>query len=579
MATRYGYGPGIELPKEREPESWGDYALRNVLKTPTVAAEGLLGAPGAIERTLYNFIAGSPEAYEKNEEVSGKPATDLFKKLGTPNAIAEFGGAPPTPQSINKRLQEAGLPEYLTEHRPEDFLPMLLQGSLVPGALAGAFRTAGQFGKFAGLTGLSSAGAIGAQKGAEYLGAPEEVQEAAALGGGLFAPLAAKAITSPISSRYKKLEFAKKKNQWESQKIDRLAALEEEHQSTLNDIKERETRNLQEVKDTIAARKAEDVALAAEQETQYGKAKKHEGGKIGAEPILREISEIRERLAHGVPAEDVAVIEKLLNDIENKITLNRKTGEYVIPLKSAKLFKENMNQMVYKKGAPTFVETAYEAGLEPFREQIATAKSKHEIPYRKGETATAKRGELRAGEKDFVKEQRDNRRLIKQEARKERTAAENEYKNKKNAEKKLTYEEHLEKQASMQKVEDKIINTVAPYAKRGLAHTTLGAIGYGLYGAKGQAMGHALAEIGIFTRNEITELSRLFRENPEFYKDAKQIAQMATKKHGPAFAQRVLLFDDKIRKAIDKQESEPEGTRYGYGPQTTNQVPEPTPNI
>ncbi len=183
------------LTSSQEPEGWGSYIGRNIAKVPTLAYE--MGRTGL---GLGNLLDMALPEQQQATPISQDPNQALYDYLANyrSGATAGLRAALPSTQQAHKEIS-AVLPEYMTQHRPEDWPAEFALTELPLIAATGGFKSIPAFGRSAlqslGILGGSQLGEnIGGTVG-EKIGFPNLGRVGGAVAGGHLGGMAARAIT------------------------------------------------------------------------------------------------------------------------------------------------------------------------------------------------------------------------------------------------------------------------------------------------------------------------------------------------------------------------------------------------
>lgn len=516
------------------PESWGEYATRNVAKIPALAYQTARSGLGVGD--IINILA-------KRSPIS-IPGAETLRR-----------GLLPTMQEANQEISQV-LPKYYTESRPEDFwpefalttIPLMGKNALtsLPGLAKGGLQALTILG--GAEAGKAIGGSIGEQFGDEELG-----QLVGGLGGGIGAhKLAGKVVHRPSSLTEK--VGAKEKNLFEQGKLARLAQAEQEYGPKIAQLEKDRIKatlavpkqksafdsvkkdSINDLRSDITNYKHSIDTLDKSRNANYKKAAELEKSKIGpTKDLMEKLKQVSDNMEHGVDMAD----QKLLNDNLGQLRHKAQKGE--LPLSIAKQFQKNFNDQIYNYNmSRNFKKYMGEVtqSLNEFIEQ--TGGPEHSKYWKQAEQETRQLKQLQRGQKDFIKEKNEViRDILKEKFSPEKETVlkndikeattllkgtQKEFSEIKNAIGKETFEDLIKSQQKSNKITDFITEQIGSTpadkaSKYGLAGlVSIG--GYILGGGKaGSLIAGALVQGGKTLLDEMRTAREVMKNHPEIYKE------------------------------------------------------------
>ncbi len=540
-------------------EGPSDYIIRNIAKTPVLAyelARSGLGVGNIVEPLLRE--GGAPKWAQK-------AARYIL----------------PTTQQANEEAQHVA-PKFLTEHRPEDYwaelglteLPFLGK-AVAKGAVKGAVGLAKYGAKALTRTAGSKIGSSVGKAVGKKVGFPETGAGLGALGGGVLTGLALNK-TLPSQALPQKVE-QKQKNQFETNKSERLAEATQAAERELHlkkgeltkSIKElpKEKAQFQKLKDTAVKKVREDIkhyddAIKKSGEgraADYDQSAKITGAAQGkSDNINTTINEVYSDLPKGIDAADKSAIQYNLD------ALKAKTANGTLSVADAKEFQKNFNDQIYNYKASTPFKRQMNRvtkSLSDFIEQNSPEEAN--AAWKRGEQATREMKLLQRERKEFLKLKNQQIKDINNEKfspEKEVHHKETQRANKESlnqAEKyhsdtiksigKEKYEDFIKSttdQSKAAKILEKIGNVASDWGLAGVA----GAIGKAVFGYKAGAVIGAGIKGYKITKNQYDIASQVMKEHPEIFKEYQQLIVDSAKLSTPEALRRVNDLGKKIEK-------------------------------
>ena len=283
---------------DEEEESWPSYIGRNIAKVPTLAYE--MGRSGLGLGNLLDMVLPGQQG---TTPISQDPNQALYDYLANYKSGATTGlrTALPSTQQANKEIS-AILPEYMTQHKQEDWPAEYALTELPLIALTGGFKSLPAFGRSAlqslGILGGSQLGEeVGGTIG-EQIGFPNLGRIGGAVAGGHLGGMAARAITPGKTNIVPTKAIAPEK--------------------IIEDLREQQRPN-------------------------YEAAVILEGNKSGnASKFINILNDVNEDIGLGMSKSDQSYVRELIKDLDNAVS----SGE--MTLAQAKTAKRNINDQLYE---------------------------------------------------------------------------------------------------------------------------------------------------------------------------------------------------------------------------------------
>ena len=282
---------------ESHEENWPEYIGRNIAKTPALAYE--LGRSGlGLGNLLEMALPAQPTPVSESDP--NKAIYDYLANYQS-GATAGLKSFLPSMEQANKEISQI-LPEYMTQHRPEDWPAEFALTELPLIAATGGLKSFPAFGRSAlqslGILGGSQLGATAGEALGEQVGMPNLGRVGGALGGGYLGGLGARAAIPTKSS-------------------------------------------LLPTKVMAPERIIEDLRI--QQKPNYDAAVALEGNKTGnAAKFINTLNNVYEDIGLGMAKSDQTYLRDMIKDIDNAISVGKMT------LAQAKTAKRNINDQLYE---------------------------------------------------------------------------------------------------------------------------------------------------------------------------------------------------------------------------------------
>jgi hypothetical protein len=512
-------------------ENWGQFLVRNVAKTPVLAYE--LARSGLGIGNLAELTA---------------------RKLGAPEQVKTgLRYLLPTTEQAGQEAQTI-LPEYLTEHKPEDYWAEFTLTELPLIAATGGLSSLPNFLKSvavsgAALLGGKAGGAAGAEIG-KQIGDEEVGQTIGSLTGGFGGVLGAKKLARPSQTLIPKIK--------EQERSVLQNALSTSSNQLLNEqeaFKKFKQGKINTVKNDIKTYNDRIKELDKLRKPLYEEATLLQGNLKGnTADLLDQLKESKKDVKKGVLGKDQALINSNIRKLEKFAKL--KKG---MKLADAKIFQKNFNDQIYNRDASLSFKRNMAPIVNKLNEFIEnTGGAEHSSAWTQAEEATREIKSLERGKKDFLKSSQESIRDInKQEfsplreetLKREHTAAKNALKDFD----KKTYNDLVSDLTTQNKLGN-FINTIESNSpgKYGLAGLGI-TLGYLTGGKLGGALGATIGKLASTINKEIQVTAAVMQSHPELLKEFTDAVQAAIKENTPKVLKNLASVNSKIKKLAQEE--------------------------
>jgi hypothetical protein len=436
---------------EQAPESWGEWGVRNIAKTPAKWYEMVRSGLGA--GNIINTLAENIPAEIRNTPIP-MPGSIGMQPGGGLGGLRRL--LLPTTEEAGQELAAAHVPAYLRESRPGDIVPEFLLGELPFWVAGGAFKSVprllGAAGQSAAM-GIGSAGlgAAGEELG-EALNLPEPLKKTLGIAGGILGGIGGQRVLSHALNRPSKIlpgqVFKKEEGLFEAEKVARLKSAENTLQEKLSKaateyepeivaaqkqvrkaelaipkdkvaFEKTKTKQINEVKKEVSNYTQKKAVLKEKINKGYSAARKLEKGQTGDTAELRaRVNKIKDNLV-GVNAEDEA-------DILRAVTQVMEEGK-AMTLGRAKTMHQNFNAQIFApRGAQGQLKympkesSTFQRYMRDINQEVGNFIKKiggeeHYKQWVPAEAANVKLSHMGRDEKAFLKSKTDEIKDIKQQ--------------------------------------------------------------------------------------------------------------------------------------------------------------------
>lgn len=515
-----------EVSTGNKPESWPQYAGRNIAQFPARLWETLASGAG-----LGGYAKELEEEYNAPEWFRQARRTAL---RSPEEAQEDIGGF------IKQAFPESAA-QYINERRPEDekLQTVLREGLMAAGS--GGLNSLSNLGRYALTSGAARAGGsagsallgVAGEKIGEQIGHKKLGRIAGELTGGVAGGYGGGRLASgllPSLTLQPKVLEAEKQTAGQAVQEARRNYRKKALRTPTEKVKfnKQKMEEITKVRNEVNKFDENIKNLEKKNSELYSKAKKVESGEKGAANSISEtLTESRSNLERGVTEADTLKLNKNYSDLQKKIDQNNG----VLTLKDAKAFQKNFNDQIYAKtryGEPvtnTFkneMKSVVES-LNKFIEEVGTPE--HTSSWKQAEKLHRDVLDLKGTKKEFATQKNQEIRDIKA---KQYSPIETKKQALRTAEAKENLTKSQQHYESIVKDIDKY-PSLTNEGKAGL----MAYIGHHIGGKLGVLAGWATPRLLSKIKSEFTMANNAFKNHPELYSEWKSSLRDLDKKLTP----------------------------------------------